>query len=205
MDNQNIPSHVELPSTATLVRSTVLAALTAVVLLVTVVLPAEYAIDPTGIGRVLGLQQMGEIKRSLAEEAAAARSAVAQSVERNVADAASVESATEVAPQVQKHEMEVTLGPNESTEIKVAMAKGSTVQFEWWTDGGPASFDVHGDSKEQKINYHGYSKGSEQKGEGVIEAAFDGHHGWYWKNRTRGTMTVTLQTNGEYTDIKHMK
>jgi hypothetical protein len=39
----------------------------------------------------------------------------------------------------------------------------------------------------------------------VIEAAFDGHHGWYWKNRTRGTMTVTLQTNGEYTDIKHMK
>jgi hypothetical protein len=40
-------------------------------LLVTVVLPAEYGVDPTGIGRVLGLTQMGVIKARLAAEAAA--------------------------------------------------------------------------------------------------------------------------------------
>ncbi len=40
-------------------------------LLVCVVLPAEYGIDPTGVGRVLGLTQMGEIKTRLAKEAAA--------------------------------------------------------------------------------------------------------------------------------------
>ena len=33
------------------------------------VLPAEYGIDPTGVGRALGLTQMGEIKVQLAEEA----------------------------------------------------------------------------------------------------------------------------------------
>jgi hypothetical protein len=38
-------------------------------ILVTAVLPAEYRIDPTGVGRVFGLTQMGEIKQHLAAEA----------------------------------------------------------------------------------------------------------------------------------------
>ncbi len=60
----------ELPSTRTLVRSTVISAIVAIVLLVTTVLPAEYGVDPTGIGRTLGLTQMGELKLELAREAA---------------------------------------------------------------------------------------------------------------------------------------
>ncbi|MFX4597097.1 transmembrane anchor protein, partial [Acinetobacter baumannii] len=40
-------------------------------ILIAIVLPSEYAIDPTGIGRALGLTEMGEIKTQLAEEAAA--------------------------------------------------------------------------------------------------------------------------------------
>ena len=51
------------------------AAFVAAVILVTVVLPAEYGIDPTHIGRVLGLTQMGEIKARLAREAAADQAA----------------------------------------------------------------------------------------------------------------------------------
>ena len=51
------------------------AAFVAAVILVTVVLPAEYGIDPTRIGRVLGLTQMGEIKARLAREAAADQAA----------------------------------------------------------------------------------------------------------------------------------
>ena len=69
MYNTDMPSRAELPSTAKLLRSTMLAAVIAGVLLVTVVLPSEYAIDPTGAGRLLGLTQMGEIKNQLAEEA----------------------------------------------------------------------------------------------------------------------------------------
>ena len=71
MYNSNIPSDTEVPSTAKLIKSTILAAVTAGVLLVTVVMPAEYGIDPTGIGNALGLKRMGEIKTSLVEEAAA--------------------------------------------------------------------------------------------------------------------------------------
>ena len=71
MFNTKLPTLNELPSTARLLRSTVIAAIIACVLLVTVVMPSEYAIDPTGAGRALGLTQMGEVKIQLAEEARA--------------------------------------------------------------------------------------------------------------------------------------
>jgi len=69
MYNTDLPTRAELPSTGQLLRSTLIAAVIAVALLITVVLPAEYAIDPTGAGRLLGLTEMGEIKTQLAEEA----------------------------------------------------------------------------------------------------------------------------------------
>lgn len=69
MYNTDLPTRAELPSTGKLLRSTLMAAVIAVALLITVVLPAEYAIDPTGAGRLLGLTEMGEIKTQLAEEA----------------------------------------------------------------------------------------------------------------------------------------
>ncbi len=65
MYNTQIPQDVELPSTKKLVKSTIIAAVSAAVVLVTVVMPAEYNIDPTGVGKVLGLTTMGEIKQSL--------------------------------------------------------------------------------------------------------------------------------------------
>ncbi|WP_428410589.1 hypothetical protein [Hyphococcus sp.] len=71
MHNANKPEPSELPSTARLLKSTAIALATALVILVTVVLPAEYGVDPTRVGSVLGLTEMGRIKMQLAEEAAA--------------------------------------------------------------------------------------------------------------------------------------
>lgn len=59
----------EGPSPASLRRASLVAVLIAVVLVVTAVLPAEYGIDPTGIGRRIGLTQMGRLKQELAKEA----------------------------------------------------------------------------------------------------------------------------------------
>lgn len=206
MYNANAPKNDELPSTAKLVKSTILAAAAAGVLLVTVVMPSEYGIDPTGVGNALGLKRMGEIKVSLAAEAEADK---AQDVQEVVAETAPVVQETTPEPQVQvatqNHEMSVTLAPDEGTEIKVAMKKGAKVSYEWWTDGGKANFDVHADSKKLKINYHNYSKGSETRKSGKITAAFDGSHGWFWRNRTNENITITLKTNGEYSNIKRMK
>lgn len=211
MYNANIPPKSELPSTVKLVKSTLIAAIAASALLVTVVLPAEYGIDPTGVGRFLTLDRMGKIKVSLAQEATAGVANSEQPVAKTaIATAPEPATAPEHAPaepaaNMRTDEMQVTLAPNEGTEIKVTLAKGKKVQYSWSTDGGRANFDIHGDSKKLNIDYHGYGKGSEQKSEGVIEAAFDGSHGWFWRNRTADTFTVTLKTNGEYTSIKNMK
>ena len=71
MYNSNTPTNQDLPSTGKLIKSTIIAAIVAGVLLVTVVMPSEYGIDPTGVGKALGLTEMGDIKTSLAEDAAA--------------------------------------------------------------------------------------------------------------------------------------
>lgn len=73
------------PSSGQLWRSTLIAALVAGTLLVTVVLPAEYGIDPTRVGRLLGLTQMGEIKVRLAREAADEAAAEAEAATDTVA------------------------------------------------------------------------------------------------------------------------
>lgn len=213
MFNSNIPADRELPSTAKLVKSTILAALTALVLLVTVVMPAEYGIDPTGIGNVIGLKRMGEIKTSLAAEAAAEAVAAEQPAQLAASQITPVVEETQAAPApaeapaaaVRTDEMQVTLVPDEGTEIKVTMNKGEKVEYSWVTDGGNANFDVHGDSTVLNIDYHNYEKGSEQSKTGVLVAAFDGSHGWFWRNRTKEPLTVTLKTSGSYTDIKKMK
>ena len=115
MYNTDIPNREELPSTAKLVRSTIIAAIVALVLLVTVVMPAEYALDPTGAGRLLGLTEMGEIKEQLAEEAAA----------DEAAQMVAVQSSTErEAPEVKEPVVaEAVKEPAPSPEAEVAPAE----------------------------------------------------------------------------------
>lgn len=224
MYNHSIPNRDELPSTAKLIRSTILAAIVAVILLVTVVMPAEYALDPTGAGRILGLTEMGEIKEQLAEEAAAdaaiqnAGNANQSSEEPITATETSsmvVESTEEPAILVNdvkqeqpkesansqwKDEVSFVLTPGQGTEYKLTMKKGAVAQYFWISEGGPINFDAHGNGSGQSISY--------EKGRGVptdegeLTAAFSGDHGWFFRNRNDTNITVTLRTKGEYGKLK---
>ena len=51
-------NNIEPPSSGTLIKATVISIVAAAVILVLVVLPAEYGIDPTGIGGATGLMQL---------------------------------------------------------------------------------------------------------------------------------------------------
>lgn len=206
MYNSNPPAKTDLPSTGKLIKSTILAAAVAGVLLVTVVMPAEYGIDPTGIGKVTGLKKMGEIKTSLTKDAALALNNQQESQQTVVetTEVKQVQNQT-VKTSVQTHEKTITLIPDAWTEIKLKMEEGASANYIWFTDGGRASYDTHGDSKSLDINYHGYNKGSKKQDEGVLTAKFTGNHGWYWRNRTNKTITITLKTNGTYQDIFIMK
>ena len=205
MYNSDSPIRAELPSSKQLFRSTVLALISAVVLLVAVVLPADYGIDPTGIGRILRLTEMGEIKKQLAAEAAAdaaaAAGAPAQAQARPPAVAASPVS---TAPKVVwKDEMPFTLTPGEGTEIKLKMVEGGKTQYQWVVENGEVNFDTHGDAPGKSISYE---KGrGVATDEGVLEAAFTGNHGWFWRNRGQADVKVILRTSGDYTDIKRVQ
>ncbi len=60
-----------------LIRSTLLTCGAAAAMLTVVYLPAEYGIDPTGFGAILGLTEMGQIKQQLYAEAEADAEATA--------------------------------------------------------------------------------------------------------------------------------
>ncbi len=206
MFNSQRPSTEDLPTSGQLLRATGIAVVAAGAILVTVVLPAEYGIDPTGAGRTLGLTQMGEIKEQLAEEAAFDRAATAEPSEADVTQV--VEATSPVAEQdaagnARTDVTSLTLAPGEGAEIKVDLAEGTAVDYDWSVSGGTVNFDTHADAP--GISYHGYGKGRNSSGDqGTLVAAFDGNHGWFWRNRSGGPVTITLRTDGPYTEIKRV-
>ncbi len=242
MFNGEIPSRAELPSTAKLVKSTAIAAAAAAVILVTVVLPAEYGIDPTGIGRALQLTQMGEIKKQLAIEAEQDRvrdrqpapvpatpeqkSGLLTLIAGLVVSPAHAhpgghdddEDTKDVpatappragpliaqpAPATPKTDDVVfTLKPGEGIEYKMTMKKGALVKFSWRADG-EVNYDMHGTQQGGKES--SYKKGRAVTfDDGTLTAAYDGSHGWFWRNRTSKDVTVTLKVNGAYAEIRRM-
>ena len=213
MYNAHIPTEIELPSSGQLLVSTLLALLVAALLLITVILPAEYGVDPTGVGKRLGLTQMGEIKMQLAEEA---RQEEARQDAAEAPSSATPEPVNEVAevtedkletavdqPQVNTETMSVTLEPGAAAEIKVALNKGERVTYRWEVDTGHVNYDTHGDN--DSIKYHNYNKGKAKTShESEIIAAFDGGHGWFWRNRSNEVVTVTITVSGDYSSIKRV-
>ena len=217
MYNTDIPTRAELPTTKQLLRSTAIAFVSAGVILTTIVLPAEYAIDPTGIGRAIGLAEMGEIKTQLAAEAEADR----------IKDGAEPAPAAPVAPDrrssllgsifaelvigsaaaqetaLKTEETKVTLKPGEGAEVKLEMKKGAKATFSWTVEGGVVNFDMHADGEGQAST--SYEKGrAAPSQQGVLEAAFDGKHGWFWRNRGKADVTVTLKVNGDFAEMKRV-
>lgn len=221
MYNAETPLRAELPSSSKLLRSTLLAAISAIVILVAIVLPAEYGVDPTGVGRMLRMTEMGEIKQQLAAEAAADATAAltgspaspAAAVPANASAAVSrTPSAPTVIPKAAvtpaaqsnwRDELTFTLTPGEGKEIKLRMAEGEKAEFQWIVNGGSVNYDTHGDGGGRSISY--------EKGRGVpaddgdLVAAFTGNHGWYWRNRGQSDVKVVLRTRGQYTDIKQVQ
>jgi len=211
MYNTDLPSRAELPSTGKLLRSTALAALIAGVLLVTIVLPAEYGIDPTGIGGALGLTPMGQIKTALSAEAVGEqKTPVPASANASISPAApaAMPDVTGTPEPVagRQDTVIVTLNPGQAAEVKLTMRENSRVRYEWMAAGGPVNYDTHGDPYDAPKNfYHGYGKGrNETQDKGELIAAFDGKHGWFWRNRSGADVTVTLKVDGDYAKVERV-
>ena len=182
-------------------------------ILLTCILPAEYGRDPTGIGNKLGLLEMGNIKQQLAEEALAdqtkalqaakAASVVLAQPKEVVPSDTTIRSLEPVQPAANATQRSIVLAPGEAAELKLAMKQNEIVSYRWQVDQGHVNFDTHADNA--KVRYHGYHKGKAvQQDSGEINAAFDGKHGWFWRNRSKQTVNISLEVSGQYNAIERV-
>lgn len=181
-----------LPSLRKLFRATGIAILLAGAILISAVLPAEFGIDPTGIGKALGLTSL---------------SAASPRVENKTTNASLTEAAVPTAGSIviksdiplKNDEMTLTLKPNEGAEIKATMRKGERLVYNWTAAGGVVNVDMHGEKTNDKDNFTTYWKAMQIAGDqGTFAAPFDGTHGWFWRNRSDQTVTVKVKVSGFY-------
>jgi hypothetical protein len=167
-----------------LLLSTAIAALIAVLILVMVVLPAEYGIDPSGAGRLLGLTRIGQLKVLGGGEGA-----VMHAHPRKFRSA----------------RIEIAIDGGEELEYKATLAKGEPLLYAWSVQGGTVHFEFHGEPTEGRFPkdfYQSYQSGDGSSGEqGSFVAPFTGRHGWYWRNEGSEPATIILETSGYYTKL----
>ena len=178
MFNTHNPPENDLPTSSQLLKSTMVAIGVGCTLLILVILPAEYGTDPTGVGELLGLKKMGEIKIRLNQD----------SLKEN------------------QDIMEFVIAPDEAIEIKLEMKKGSIAKYKWTTQNGGLNYNLHGDGYKSSKKSITYKKGRMTSSDsGEFKSEFDGYHGWFWRNRNNASVTVTLETIGDYILIKQIK
>ncbi len=206
MSKMTPPPPSQAPSTRELVRSTLLAAVVAAVLLVTIVWPAEFGIDVTGAGTVLGLTQMGKVKAELAKEATTHATTPESSAAGGSSPSASSDSSSSAVDSIATRSdvTEIILPPNKGKEIKLIMQAGARANYTWSAVGGRVDFETHGEPFNAPADvYESYEKGTDaESDEGVLTAPFSGKHGWYWRNRGSANVTVRLESRGQYSEVR---
>ena len=203
------------PSPRALARASLAALGVAVALAVGVVLPAETGSDPSGVGTLLGLTEMGRIKVALARDAAADTAAdMATVAGRDATEGQGVrgreaQGSPDLASgtvQAWRDSTTITLAPSQGIELKLEMQQGDTAFYEWRSDGEEVYFHRHGEPPNAPKGFpaHSYEKGTAQSDRGSIVAVYDGVHGWFWRNWSTHDVRVTLKTRGTYRVLKVM-
>lgn len=196
-------------SKSTLLKGLALAMCVASVILLTTILPAEYGIDPTGIGKLLGIKNLSyrPAVAASAKPAETPKLAAPNPVAAGATTAALTTAATAKSKQNDTYRTdtrEILLQPNQGLEVKTTMNKGAALIYAWKTkDGTKITHDFHGEPVNAKNNefesYLDEKNVSESKGS--VIAPFTGTHGWYWHNPSKQTVTVMLQASGFYSDM----
>jgi len=161
-----------------LIKAFAIALALAVILLITVVLPAEYGVDPTGLGEKLGLIALSD-----------------PSEEKKLVEPVLCDDNTSV----KQDSVQIRVPAMSGVEYKFHMDKGATLEYSWKTNGANLYFDFHGEPQGDKTGYFkSYKESSSHMDSGAQTMPFVGSHGWYWKNESAKAIELTLKTKGVY-------
>jgi hypothetical protein len=164
------------------------AILVAGVILLTVVLPAEYAVDPLGTGKRLGLLDLGVIGQQVEALNASASQSTGQ---------AAILTAQERP--FSGETVDFVIAPHEGMEYKYRLEKGEALLYAW-TATAAVNYELHA---EPDGGPRGYAQSYEKRdavsqASGTLTAPFSGIHGWFWENTSNAPVTVTLRSAGFY-------
>lgn len=198
----------------TLTSKLIAAALGGGALLVVAVLPAEYGIDPTGLGGKLGLTE-------LAQETAEVGSFEGV-LEFNIGEYDPTADLIDMSVQglIQQQDtpfysevMDIEIEDFGEIEHKFIMPADTTFVYSWEVldaVGDGVYYDFHGHpSTEDAVNYPDGFEMAYAKGEGITQhgsftAPFTGFHGFYFMNIEEGPITVRLTISGYWEEHKEM-
>jgi hypothetical protein len=194
MSEQTAPSAAPPPpgpSVRQLALASAAAFAVAAILLITVVLPAEYGVDPLGTGKALGLSAL------------AGTSAADQPVPPPQGEKVAPVQEGPFALYPAKFKVdsrEIVLGPYEYVEYKYHLEKGAAMVFSWQASGD-VMHDFHGDPEGQSSSTSAQSFDARPRrlADGSFTAPFTGIHGWFWENLGGEAITVRVTTAGYYT------
>jgi len=180
----------------------------AAVVLVAAVLPAEYGIDPTGVGRLLGLTELHQPVRSITVKDVIGGNehvrevAIPEPGQPTPLPNPAVHQDEPAAPK--SATITLTLGIDQETEIKAIMREAKVMLYSWHAEGGTVYSDFHGhDPAVGGDAFVRYREDQEATGgDGSLVAPFGGEHGWFWKNVSNNSVTVTLNLTGYFDDTK---
>jgi hypothetical protein len=155
-----------------------------------VVLPAEFGIDPTGVGKSLGLTEMAE-PASAELERGSKRTGVLELTE-----------STPPAQSGLNDRWTIDLAPFESIEFKYVVDEPGPIAFSW-QGTAPLKYDMHAHPFEGGVALtESYGIDTAQAMQGIYNPAFAGIHGWYWENQTMDNVTIVLDASGAFTASK---
>jgi hypothetical protein len=173
------------------------AALAATIVFVAAILPAEFRIDPTGIGRFLGLDRL----------AGPAEVQVAAVVGPTGAPA----TFSDVPFRTDTVDIPLKRGGTlfmDELEWKVRMKEGATMMFSWSvpevTEDDAFYYSFHGQSEpvpnaeKQEIKVTTFKEDVGTKLSGTLIAPYDGLWGWYLQNQFDTPVVVKLNIAGYY-------
>ena len=181
----------ETPSIRKLAMTTAIAIVVAAIILMTVVLPAEYGLDLLGTGEALGLTPLaGVMNPIITEEEAPVGSVKLIPTQEGPVGHYAAPYKTDTTKFV--------LGPYEYVEYKYRLEKDATMLYSWTADGG-LLHDLHGDRDGAPVDAsESFDKEPRRQASGTFTAPFPGIHGWFWENPGGETVTVTLASAGFY-------
>ncbi|MCP4924932.1 MAG: hypothetical protein GY916_03195 [Gammaproteobacteria bacterium] len=158
--------------------TTIVSAMAATVILVTLVLPAEYGLDPLGTGEMLGV--LG-LSRPLP-------TAISNEEESFKSDTIRFE-----------------LSSFQSVEYKYRLEQGASLVFSW-ASTGDVLYDLHAEPDGAERGFaESFDQGRSTGANGTYTAPFPGIHGWFWENRGSSTVVVDLITSGFYSQATEFR